>query len=502
MVSAKKLFKEGVGLTYDDFIVLHGYTDFAVDDVDLSTKLTRNIKLKIPVVSSPMDTVTEAEMAIALALQGGIGVIHYNFDSIDKQVEQVSKVKRFENGFVEDPVTSSSENYIDDLVKIREQTGISTIPITEDGSSHGKLIGIITKNDYSFPLHKGKKIKERMSPLKDLMIAEWPFPGDDPLNEANRKLLGSHRGVLPIVDKQGNLKYLVTRSDIEKNEQFPLATKDEYKRLRVFAAVETRPETAYERIDKLMDAGVDGIVLDTSQGYSKFEIGIIKTIKKTQKYNGLEVVAGNIATSEACLKLIEAGADALRIGQGTGSICTTQDVSAVGRAQATAVYECAKTAINFKIPIIADGGISKIADIDKALCIGAHTVMMGSMLAGTAEAPGAYEYIQGIRVKKYRGMGSEEAMERGGAVRYSLDKTKIKVAEGVSGYTRDKGPIQKRVPYLMQGVRQSLQKIGHKDIASLHKALYGSLLKFELRSPSSQREGGIHDLVSYEKPLV
>ncbi|MBI2560144.1 MAG: IMP dehydrogenase [Planctomycetes bacterium] len=488
---AENFFASGDGITYGDFIILPGHVGFSVEEVDLETNLTRNLRIKRPIVSSPMDTVTESRMAIYVALLGGIGVIHYN-NTIEEQANEVTKVKRFENGFITDPVVLGPDNIIADVDSIKENYGFSGIPITEDGTLNTRLIGIVTKRDTDFEENRNKKLREVMT--TELVTA----PAGITLAEGNRILKESKKGKLPIVDKQGRLVSLMSRTDLRKNEDFPLASKNKDKQLLVGAAISTRAEDK-ERLSALGRAGVDVIVIDSSQGDSVYQINMIKYIKKT--YPHLEVVGGNVVTASQCKSLIDAGADALRIGMGSGSICVTQDTIAVGRAQGSAIYHCAKFAREYaNIPIIADGGIANIGYIAKALALGASTVMLGSLLAGTSEAPGEYYYENGVRLKKYRGMASLEAMEKGGAKRYFSEKDKIKVAQGVSGAVVDKGSVVHFVQYLMQSFCHTLQDVGYRTINNLHKALYNGTLRFEVRSISAQKEGAVHSLYSYTEP--
>ena len=489
--SAEELFTKKNGFAYNDFIILPGYIDFAPDDVNLETNLTKNIKLKSPLVSSPMDTVTEAKMAIGLALMGGIGIIHYN-NTIEEQAQEVRKVKRYENGFILDPLVLSPEHKIEDIYKIKERYGFSGIPITENGSLKSKLVGIVTNRDIDFEPDMQKKLKEIMT--KDVLTAQEGVT----LSEANKILRQSKKGKLPIVDSNGNLVALMCRNDLLKNREFPLASKDKQKQLMVGAAISTKDE-AKERLQELAKAKVDAIIIDSAQGNSIYQVEMIQYIKKN--FPDIEIIGGNVVTAEQSENLIKAGVDALRIGMGPGSICTTQTTMSVGRAQATAVYRTAKHAREQKIPVIADGGIANIGHIAKALALGASTVMMGSMFAGTHEAPGEYFYDEkGVRLKKYRGMASQEALEAGGSKRYFAEDTKIKVAQGVSGSVVDKGSLFDYIPYLLQGLKHSLQDMGTVDIINLHKKLYSHILRFELRSPSAQAEGGVHDMYSYTEP--
>lgn len=489
-LTGKDLFAKNIGLTYRDFLILPGYIDFNPSDVDLETKLTKNIALKKPLLSSPMDTVTEAPMAIAQALMGGMGVIHYN-NTIDEQVNHVRKVKRFENGFITEPIILGPNNTIRDLDQIKEKMGFSGIPITEDGTANTKLIGIVTNRDVDFEPNRMTRLAEVMT--KTLITAEFGIN----LKDANDILRTSKKGKLPIIDKSGKLVALVSRSDLKKNKDFPDASKDEHKRLRVGAAVSTLLESR-DRVAALYDAGVDVIIIDSAQGNSSYQIDMIKFIKAN--FKGLDVIGGNIVTKGQAKLLIDAGVDGLRVGMGPGSICITQDTMAVGRAQATAVYMTADYASGFGIPVIADGGISNIGDLANALAIGASTCMMGSMFAGTNEAPGEYFYENGVRLKKYRGMASLEAMQAGGDKRYFSESQKIKVAQGVSGTVVDKGSVQNFIPYLVQGLRQSFQDMGQKNIKDLHNALRNGTLRFERRSESAQVQGSVHGLYSYSAP--
>ncbi len=491
-VSGDELFSQNLGLTYRDFLVLPGYIDFNPSDVELDTKLSKNITLKRPLMSSPMDTVTESDMAIAQALMGGIGIIHYN-NSLEDQVELVKKVKRYENGFIKDPILLSPEHTIFDLDDIKEKHGFSGIPITEDGTQNTKLVGMVTNRDVDFEPNRETKLGKVMT--KDLITAEVGIS----LREANDILRTSKKGKLPIIDKQGKLVALICRSDLKKNKEFPQASKDDSKKLRVGAALSTLPESR-ERIAALSAIGVDVITIDSAQGNSSYQIEMIQFIKKN--FPNVDVIAGNVVTQGQAANLIAAGADGLRIGMGPGSICITQDTMAVGRAQATAVFKTAQYAAKHNVPVIADGGISNIGDIANALAIGASMCMMGSMFAGTKEAPGEYFYENGIRLKRYRGMASLEAMNKGGDKRYFSESQKIKVAQGVSGYVVDKGSVLNLIPYLIQGLRQSFQDMGYKNIADLHTALRLGKLRFERRTESAQAQGSVHGLYSYTKPSM
>ena len=488
--SAEEIFTKKSGWAYNDFIILPGYIDFIPDEVSLETNLSKNIRIKCPLVSSPMDTVTESKMAIGLALMGGIGIIHYN-NTIEEQADEVRKVKRFENGFINDPLVLSPSHKISDIDDIKEKYGFSGIPITEDGKLNSILLGIVTNRDTDFESDRSKLLTEVMT--TDLLTAK---KGVD-LDEANKILRASKKGKLPIVDEKGNLIALMSRNDLLMNREYPNASKDPQKQLMVGAAISTKEE-AKERLDALEEAGVNLVIVDSAQGNSIFQVDMIKYIKK--KHPGIEVMGGNVVTEEQSSTLIKAGVDSLRIGMGPGSICTTQTTMSVGRAQASAVYKTAKFARKHSIPVIADGGIANIGHISKALSLGASAVMMGSMFAGTHEAPGEYFYENGIRLKKYRGMASQEAMEAGGSKRYFAEDAPIKVAQGVTGSVVDKGSLFDYVPYLIQGLKHSFQDMGTKSVDILHEYLYSNKLRFELRSSSAQMEGGVHDMHSYKEP--
>jgi len=471
-----------------------GHISFGLADIDITSNLTRNIQLRAPFVSSPMDTVTEHQMAIAMALLGGIGIIHSNM-SPESQAAEVRIVKKFKNGFITDPVCLSPENTVEDVFRIKAKMGFSSFPITEDGKMGGKLLGIISNRDTSFVEDPSIKIKNFMTPREVLVTAKEGVS----LREANNMLKVSKKGKLPVVNEKDELVALIARTDIQKSRDNPNASKDEAnKQLLVGAAVGTRPEDL-DRVKLLVEAGVDVIVVDSSQGDSTYQHDTIRHIKKN--YPKVDVIGGNVVTPSQALHLIQAGADGLRVGMGIGSICTTQEVCAVGRAQASAVYHVAKFARRHGVPIIADGGIKSTGHITKALCLGAGAVMMGSMLAATDESPGEYFYQDGVRLKRYRGMGSLEAMKKGGEKRYVWDDTTtvVKVAQGVSGAVQDKGTLRRYVPYLMQGVRHGLQDAGCKSVKEAQAKLYDNKLRFEIRSPSAQAEGGVHGLHSYQK---
>jgi IMP dehydrogenase len=491
-VDAQSLFKTG-GLTYDDFILLPGHIDFDVDEVSLETQFSRNIRLKLPVVSSPMDTVTESRMAIKMALLGGLGIIHSNC-SVEEQVREVRRVKRFENGFITEPVVMGPDATVHDVQVFKQEHGFAGIPITQDGTLSTPLIGIVTNRDFDFEKDLDKLVTEVMTPKEELVTAKFGIT----LSEANEILKKSKKGKLPIVDDQFRLASLMSRTDLITNDDFPNASKSKDKQLLVGATVSTHMEDR-ERLVELVGAGLDVVVLDSAQGDSLFQVKMLEYIKS--EFPNLEVVAGNVVTARQCETLVSAGADALRIGMGPGSICITQETMAVGRSQASAVYYTSNYARDHGVPVIADGGIRSIGHIAKALALGGNSVMLGMLLAGTSEAPGEYFYEGGVRLKRYRGMASLEAMEqKGGGKRYYRSNQRIKVAQGVSGAVVDKGTITSYLMYLMQGLRQSLQDLGTQSITTVHEQLHNGKLRFEARSPAAQVEGSVHSLHSYQEP--
>ncbi len=442
------------GLTFDDVLLIPQKSEVLPREVDLTTKFTRNIKLNIPLASAAMDTVTESRMAIAMAREGGIGIIHKNM-SIENQATEVDKVKRSEHGVIVDPFYLAPDNTIFDALELTKKYRISGVPITENG----KLVGILTNRDLRFETDYSRKVSEVMT--KDRLITA---PEGTTLNEAKEILRKYKIEKLPIVDKNGYLKGLITIKDIEKAIQYPNSAKDSSGRLLVGAAVGTSKETM-ERVEALVSAKVDVVVVDSAHGHSLNVIGIVKKIK--EKFPNLEVVAGNIATAEGAYDLILAGADGIKVGVGPGSICTTRVIAGIGVPQITAIVDSYEEAEKRGIPIIADGGVKYSGDIVKAIAAGADVVMLGNLFAGTEESPGESEIYQGRRFKVYRGMGSLGAMQKGSSERYFQEDTNKLVPEGVEGRVPYKGPLADTVFQLVEGIKHGMGYCGTKSIDDL-----------------------------------
>lgn len=451
------------GLTYDDVLLIPAYSEVLPNEVRLSTRFSRHIELKVPFVTAAMDTVTEAPMAIAIAREGGIGVIHKNM-SIENQARQVAIVKRAENGMIYDPVTIKRGSTVKDALAIMAEYHIGGIPVVDDDT---RLVGIVTNRDLRFQRDMTKKVDEVMT-SENLIVTHQQTD-----LEAASQILMEHRiEKLPVVDENYRLIGLITYKDIAKAKDKPMACKDDKGRLRVAAGVGVTADT-FQRMEALVKAGVDAIVIDTAHGHSK---GVIEKVREAKAaFPDVDIVVGNIATAEAALALAKAGADAVKVGIGPGSICTTRVVAGVGVPQLSAVYDVAKALKDTDIPVIADGGLRYSGDVVKAIAAGAYCVMIGSLVAGTEEAPGETILFNGRKFKSYRGMGSLEAMENGSKDRYfqgAVTETRKLVPEGIAGRVPYKGTVQEVVYQLVGGLRSGMGYCGAKDIDALHNAKF------------------------------
>lgn len=463
--------------TFDDVLLVPNKSEVLPKEVTLSTNLTKKIKLNIPLMSAGMDTVTESKMAIAIAREGGIGIIHKNM-TIESQASEVDRVKRQENGVITDPFHLSSENTVEEALVLMSKYRISGVPITEDG----KLVGIITNRDIVFETDFTKKVGELMTSEGLITASEGTT-----LEEAKQILKKNKIEKLPLVDDNYNLRGLITIKDIEKAIRFPNAAKDSRGRLLCGAAIGVTADMM-DRVAALVKSSVDVVVLDTAHGHSK---GVIEGVKKIKEsYPELQVIAGNIATPEAAKDLIEAGADCIKVGIGPGSICTTRVVAGVGVPQLTAVMDCVEVAEKYGVPVIADGGIKYSGDIVKALAAGASTVMMGSMLAGCEEAPGDIEIYQGRNYKVYRGMGSLAAMNSGSKDRYFQEGNKKLVPEGVEGRVPFKGQVSETIYQLLGGLKSGMGYLGSRTLRDLYETA-----TFVVQSAAGLRESHPHDIV-------
>lgn len=451
------------GLTFDDVLLIPNYSEILPQDVSLMTRFSKNIPLKSPLISAPMDTVTEHKMAISIALEGGIGIIHKNL-SPEKQAQEVQSVKRFENGFINDPATINVNALVDDVYEIFQKTGYKKIPVVDDKQI---LVGLITELDYLMPIDKGKKVGKVMTPLKDLITAKKGVS----LEEANEIIRERKLAVLCVIDKDLKLDSIVTRRDLIKNKEYPQANKDKNKRLYVGAAIGVGDDSL-ERAKLLVQAGVDAIIVDTAHGHSRGVMQMIKKLKSDKNTKGIDVVAGNVASKQAGVDLVKAGVDGIKVGVGPGSICTTRVVAGVGVPQITAVMEVVKGIGKSTVPVIADGGIKYSGDIVKALAAGAESVMMGGLFAGAEESPGETEFTNGKMYKVYRGMGSIAAMEKGSKDRYGQGKIKDAqkfVPEGIEGRIPYRGPVDKIIYQLLGGIKSGMGYNGARNIKELQK---------------------------------
>lgn len=473
----------GEGITFDDVLLVPSYSKVIPNQVDLTTNLTKTVKLNIPLMSAGMDTVTEHRMAIAMARQGGIGIIHKNM-SVCEQAEEVDKVKRSENGVITDPFYLSPEHTLKDADELMGKFRISGVPITEGK----KLVGIITNRDLKFEEDFTRKIKECMT-SEHLVTAREGIT----LQEAKRILAKARVEKLPIVDDDFNLKGLITIKDIEKQIKYPFSAKDAQGRLLCGAAVGITANVL-ERVGALVDAKVDVVVLDSAHGHSENVLSCVRMIK--EKYPELPVIAGNVATAEATRDLIEAGADAIKVGIGPGSICTTRVVAGIGVPQITAIMNCYEVAKEYDVPVIADGGIKYSGDLTKAIAAGGSVCMIGSLFAGCDESPGTYELYQGRKYKVYRGMGSIAAMENGSKDRYFQADAKKLVPEGVEGRVAYKGMAEDTVFQMLGGLRSGMGYCGAQDIRTLQEN--GRFVKI---TAASLKESHPHDIhITKEAP--
>ena len=473
----------GDGITFDDVLLVPAYSEVTPNMIDISTDLTRKIRLNIPMMSAGMDTVTESAMAIAMARQGGIGIIHKNM-SIEEQADEVDKVKRSENGVITDPFYLSPENTLKDADELMAKFKISGVPITEGK----KLVGIITNRDLKFQTDYSRKIRECMT-SEGLITAEEGVT----LDEAKDILAASKKEKLPVVDKEGNLKGLITIKDIEKQIKYPNSAKDSQGRLFCGAALGITANFL-ERAAALVKAHVDCVVIDSAHGHSKNVISVLREVKSA--FPDLDVIVGNVATGEAVKALIEAGADAVKVGIGPGSICTTRVVAGIGVPQISAIMDCYEAARGSGVPIIADGGIKYSGDITKAIAAGGSVVMMGSMFAGCDEAPGSFELYQGRKYKVYRGMGSISAMNKGSSDRYFQEGAKKLVPEGVEGRVAYKGSLEDTVFQLIGGLRSGMGYCGCPTIKDLQEKS-----NFVKISAASLKESHPHDIhITKEAP--
>ena len=473
----------GEGITFDDVLLVPAYSEVIPNEVELSTWLTKNIRLNIPLMSAGMDTVTEHRMAIAMARQGGIGVIHKNM-SIEAQAEEVDKVKRSENGVITDPFSLTPEHTLKDADELMGKFRISGVPVTEGR----RLVGIITNRDLKFETDFTKKIKESMT-SEGLITAKEGIT----LEEAKQILSRARKEKLPIVDDEGNLKGLITIKDIEKAIKYPLAAKDDQGRLLCAAGVGVTANIL-DRVDALVKAHVDAIVIDSAHGHSANVLRVVRMVREA--YPELQIIAGNVATGEATKDLIEAGVDCVKVGIGPGSICTTRVVAGIGVPQITAVMNAYAVAKEYGIPIIADGGIKYSGDLTKAIAAGANVCMLGSIFAGCEESPGTFELFQGRKYKVYRGMGSIAAMENGSKDRYFQANAKKLVPEGVEGRVAYKGNAEDTIFQFTGGLRAGMGYCGAKDIETLKQT--GRFVKI---TAAALRESHPHDIhITKEAP--
>lgn len=468
--------------TYDDVLIKPSYSEILPADVVLESRFSKRIPLNIPILSAAMDTVTEAATAIVLAQEGGLGVIHKNMTP-EEQAQQVEKVKKFEAGMILSPVTVLPDTLIKDVIELKEKRKITGVLVVDQDK---KLVGILTNRDLQFEPNLKQKVKDLMTPKEKLITARDFIE----IDEAKKVLHKNRIEKLPIIDKNGRIKGLITVKDILKAINFPRSNRDQFGRLRVAAAVGVG-SIEIERAKHLVQAGVDALVVDTAHGHSKGVLEMVKYLKKN--FPEVDIVAGNVATKEACLDLVKAGADGVKVGIGPGSICTTRVVAGIGMPQFSALVECARVLREHNVPMIADGGIKLSGDVVKAIAAGASSVMIGSLFAGTDEAPGEMILYQGRAYKVYRGMGSMGAMAQGSKDRYAqsqvLDNQKL-VPEGIEGQVPYRGPLSGNVYQLVGGLRSGMGYVGAKDLADLY-----AKAEFIVISHASYKEGHPHDVI-------
>ncbi|MPY88142.1 MAG: IMP dehydrogenase [Luteitalea sp.] len=479
-------------LTYDDVLLVPRHSDVLPSQVDVSTRFTRHLRLNVPLASAAMDTVTESEMAVAIAQQGGLGIVHKNL-SIDEHAKQVDRVKRSESGMIVNPITLSPQHRLSDAHALMRQYRISGVPITDDGQKEGRLVGILTNRDLRFESRLDRPIAEVMT-RRDLITV----PVGTTLDQS-REILHQHKvEKLLVVDQEFRLKGLITVKDIQKAIKYPSACKDALGRLRVGAAIGIAKDTM-ERADALVAAHVDVLVVDTAHGHSQGVMDAVARLR--ERFPDLDLVAGNVATADATNALCRLGVDAVKVGIGAGSICTTRVVAGIGVPMITAIAECARVAEKYAVPVIADGGIRYSGDIPKALAVGASSVMIGSLFAGTDESPGEMILYQGRSFKDYRGMGSIGAMRRGSRDRYFQDEFDLETAshgdgteklvpEGIEGRVAHKGSVEAMVHQLVGGLRANMGYCGARTIEQLQRE--GQLIRV---TPAGHREGHVHDVI-------
>jgi len=482
-------------LTFDDVLLVPRHSDVVPTQVDVTTRLTRNIRLSVPLLSAAMDTVTESRLAIAMAQQGGLGVIHKNL-SIEEQASEVDRVKRSESGMIVDPITLSPANRIHEALDLMKKYSISGVPITEDGSKEGRLVGILTNRDLRFETNTSREISEVTT--RDPLIT---VPVGTTLDAA-REILHHHKvEKLLVVDRDFRLKGLITVKDIQKAVRYPDASKDSLGRLRCGAAVGIARDTV-DRADALIAANVDVLVVDTAHGHSQNVLDMVRLLRR--RFPGVDLVAGNVATAGGTLALVDLGVDAVKVGIGAGSICTTRIIAGIGVPMITAVMECARAAAARDVPIIADGGIRFSGDITKAVAVGASTTMIGNLFAGTDESPGEIILYQGRSFKEYRGMGSIGAMRRGSRDRYFQDEFDLEasggseklVPEGIEGRVAHKGSVAAMVHQLVGGLRAGMGYCGARNIPALQREAV--LIRI---TPAGARESHVHDVaITKEAP--